>query len=119
MWQVVVEDLEAAVEPQPAREHRIAHESGRPVALTLELLCQCWLVAKLGGAVPVADGVTALRSPARGMLLITHYQRVLSYVVPDHVHMFAGGVIVASGDKDLARELEEKGYADFAAADAA
>ncbi len=67
----------------------------------------------------VADGVNALRSPARGMLLITHYQRVLSYVVPDHVHVFAGGVIVASGDKDLARELEEKGYADFAAADAA
>jgi Fe-S cluster assembly ATP-binding protein len=67
----------------------------------------------------VADGVNALRSSARGMLLITHYQRVLTYVVPDHVHVFAGGVIVASGGKDLASELEEKGYADFVGAAAA
>lgn len=61
----------------------------------------------------VADGVNAMRSPARGMLLITHYQRLLDYIVPDQVHVLAHGRIVKSGDKALALELEEKGYAEF------
>jgi Fe-S cluster assembly ATP-binding protein len=59
----------------------------------------------------VADGINAMRSPARAMLVITHYQRLLEYVEPDVVHVLAGGRIVKTGDKNLARELEKKGYA--------
>jgi Fe-S cluster assembly ATP-binding protein len=58
----------------------------------------------------VAKGVNALRSPERSMLVITHYQRLLDYIVPDFVHVLAGGRIVKSGGKELALELEEKGY---------
>jgi Fe-S cluster assembly ATP-binding protein len=58
----------------------------------------------------VAGGVNALRGPARAMLVITHYQRLLDYIVPDVVHVLAGGRIVKSGGKELALELEEKGY---------
>ena len=58
----------------------------------------------------VSDGVNALRSPERGFLVITHYQRLLNYIVPDFVHVLVGGRIVRSGGKDLALELEEKGY---------
>lgn len=58
----------------------------------------------------VARGVNAMRTPDRGFLLITHYQRLLNYIQPDHVHVLAGGRIVRSGDKSLALELEEKGY---------
>lgn len=58
----------------------------------------------------VANGVNQMRSPDRAMLVITHYQRLLEYVVPDHVHVLSGGRIVKSGDKSLALELEEKGY---------
>jgi len=58
----------------------------------------------------VAGGVNALRGPDRSMLLITHYQRLLDYIVPDRVHVLSGGRIVRSGDKSLALELEEKGY---------
>ncbi|WP_417519928.1 Fe-S cluster assembly ATPase SufC [Minwuia sp.] len=61
----------------------------------------------------VADGVNALRGPDRGMLVITHYQRLLDHIVPDRVHILADGRIVKSGDKGLALELEEKGYAAF------
>ena len=61
----------------------------------------------------VSDGVNALRGPDRSIVLITHYQRLLSYIVPDHVHVMSGGRIVASGGKELAIELEEKGYAMF------
>lgn len=61
----------------------------------------------------VADGVNALRNEKRSMLVITHYQRLLNYIVPDFVHVFADGHIVKSGDKNLALELEEKGYAEF------
>lgn len=61
----------------------------------------------------VADGVNAMRSDERGMLVITHYQRLLDYIVPDHVHVLANGRIVKSGDKALALELEKKGYAEF------
>lgn len=61
----------------------------------------------------VSDGVNALRSDNRSMLIITHFQRLLNYVVPDYVHIFADGHIVKSGDKNLASELEEKGYAEF------
>ena len=61
----------------------------------------------------VADGVNALRAPDRSMLLITHYQRLLAYVVPDVVHVLVGGRILRSGGKELALELEEKGYAEF------
>jgi Fe-S cluster assembly ATP-binding protein len=58
----------------------------------------------------VAKGVNAMRSPERGMLVITHYQRLLDYIVPDVVHVMYDGRIVKSGGKDLALELEEKGY---------
>ena len=62
----------------------------------------------------VADGVNALRNPDRSMIVITHYQRLLSYIVPDFVHILANGRIVKSGGKDLAIELEAKGYEGFA-----
>jgi Fe-S cluster assembly ATP-binding protein len=62
----------------------------------------------------VADGVNALRSPDRAMIVITHYQRLLDYIVPDFVHVLSQGRIVKSGDKSLALELEEKGYGEFA-----
>ena len=67
----------------------------------------------------VADGINALRDPARAMLMITHYQRLLDYVVPDFVHVLAGGRIVRSGDKTLAHELEKEGYGNLAAEAAA
>ena len=59
----------------------------------------------------VANGVEALRAQHRAILLVTHYQRLLNYIVPDYVHVLSGGRIVKSGGKDLALELEEKGYA--------
>jgi Fe-S cluster assembly ATP-binding protein len=58
----------------------------------------------------VSDGVNALRSPDRAMLVITHYQRLLDYIKPDRVHVLAGGRIVASGGPELAHELEKNGY---------
>jgi Fe-S cluster assembly ATP-binding protein len=58
----------------------------------------------------VADGVNTLRSPDRATLVITHYQRLLNYIVPDKVHVLYEGRIVKSGGKELALELEEKGY---------
>ena len=58
----------------------------------------------------VANGVNAMRSPDRSFLVITHYQRLLDYIVPDFVHVLVDGKIVLSGDKDLALKLEEKGY---------
>jgi Fe-S cluster assembly ATP-binding protein len=58
----------------------------------------------------VADGVNSLRSKDRSFLVITHYQRLLNYIVPDRVHVLVDGRIVRSGDKELALELEEKGY---------
>ncbi len=59
----------------------------------------------------VSEGVNLLRSAERGMLVITHYQRLLNHIVPDYVHILAGGRIVKSGDKTLALEVEENGYA--------
>ena len=61
----------------------------------------------------VAEGVNALRSPERGFLVITHYQRLLEHIVPDTVHVMAKGRIVKTGGKELALELEAKGYADY------
>ena len=58
----------------------------------------------------VAEGVNKLRSPENATILVTHYQRLLNYIVPDQVHVLAGGRIVRSGGKELALELEEKGY---------
>ena len=58
----------------------------------------------------VASGVNALRSPERGIIVVTHYQRLLNYIVPDFVHVLYNGRIVKSGGKELALELEEKGY---------
>ena len=58
----------------------------------------------------VANGINSLRSPDRAMLLVTHYERLLELVVPDYVHVLAGGRIVKSGDRTLARELDERGY---------
>ena len=62
----------------------------------------------------VADGVNALRTKERSMLIITHYQRLLDYIEPDHVHVLADGKIQRSGGKELALELEANGYAEFA-----
>jgi Fe-S cluster assembly ATP-binding protein len=61
----------------------------------------------------VAEGVNRLRSPKRSMIVITHYQRLLNYIVPDVVHVLAKGRVVKSGGKELALELEAKGYAQF------
>ena len=61
----------------------------------------------------VADGVNALRSPERGFLVITHYQRLLDYIIPDFVHVLVNGKIVKSGGKELALELEKNGYIAF------
>ena len=61
----------------------------------------------------VADGVNALRGKDRGILVITHYQRLLNHIVPDFVHVLVGGRIVKSGGKELALELESKGYKEF------
>jgi Fe-S cluster assembly ATP-binding protein len=58
----------------------------------------------------VAEGVNALRAPDRAMLVITHYQRLLTHIVPDRVHILAKGRIVRSGGADLAQELESRGY---------
>jgi Fe-S cluster assembly ATP-binding protein len=58
----------------------------------------------------VAEGVNALRAPDRAIVLVTHYQRLLDYIEPDHVHVLSEGRIARSGDKSLALELEEKGY---------
>jgi Fe-S cluster assembly ATP-binding protein len=60
-----------------------------------------------------ADGVNALRSPERAMVVITHYQRLLNYIIPDFVHVMSRGRVVKSGGKELALELEESGYAQF------
>ncbi len=61
----------------------------------------------------VAEGVNAMCAPERSMLVITHYQRLLDHIVPDHVHIMVGGRIVRSGGPELAHELERKGYAEF------
>ncbi len=61
----------------------------------------------------VAEGVNRLRSPERSMIVITHYQRLLNYIVPDVVHVLAKGKVVKTGGKELALELEAKGYAEF------
>src|SRR5438270_11226833 len=61
----------------------------------------------------VADGVNALRSPKRSMIVITHYQRLLNYIVPDRVHVMSKGRVVKSGGKELALELEASGYTQF------
>ena len=58
----------------------------------------------------VADGVNTMRSPDRAFVVVTHYQRLLNYIIPDYVHVLSGGRIVKSGGKDLALELEAKGY---------
>jgi len=58
----------------------------------------------------VADGVNRLRSPERAIVMVTHYQRLLDYIEPDFVHVLAGGRILKSGDKSLAKELESRGY---------
>jgi Fe-S cluster assembly ATP-binding protein len=58
----------------------------------------------------VSKGVNSLRDPARAVVLVTHYQRLLDYVIPDYVHVLSGGRIVKSGDKSLAQELERRGY---------
>jgi Fe-S cluster assembly ATP-binding protein len=58
----------------------------------------------------VANGVNALRAPERSIIVVTHYQRLLNYIVPDFVHVLSSGRIVKSGAKELALELEDKGY---------
>jgi Fe-S cluster assembly ATP-binding protein len=67
----------------------------------------------------VADGVNALRGPERSVVLVTHYQRLLDYIQPDYVHVLAKGRIIRSGGKELALELEEKGYGWIGAEEAA
>jgi Fe-S cluster assembly ATP-binding protein len=66
-----------------------------------------------------ADGVNALRSSDRAMIVITHYQRLLNYIIPDYVHVMSKGRVVKSGGKELALELEASGYAQFAEEEAA
>ncbi len=61
----------------------------------------------------VSDGVNALRAPSRAMLVITHYQRLLDHIVPDRIHVLAGGRIITSGGPELALELEKSGYDDI------
>jgi Fe-S cluster assembly ATP-binding protein len=61
----------------------------------------------------VAGGVNALRSPDRAMIVITHYQRLLNYIVPDVVHVLSRGRVVKTGDKQLALDLEAHGYAEY------
>ena len=61
----------------------------------------------------VSEGVNKMRAPDRAMLVITHYQRLLNYIVPDKVHVMAGGTIAKSGGKELAQALEKSGYAEF------
>lgn len=61
----------------------------------------------------ISEGVNALRSPERAIILVTHYQRLLDYIEPDHVHVLCGGRILESGDKTLAQRLEQEGYASF------
>jgi Fe-S cluster assembly ATP-binding protein len=63
----------------------------------------------------VAKGVNSLRGPDRSFVVVTHYQRLLDYIVPDYVHVLMDGKIVRSGDKSLALELEKSGYADIEA----
>ncbi len=63
----------------------------------------------------VSNGVNALRNPNRSIVMVTHYQRLLSYIVPDHVHVLVNGKIMRSGGKELALELEANGYAEYAA----
>jgi Fe-S cluster assembly ATP-binding protein len=58
----------------------------------------------------VSDGVNKMRNPERGILVITHYQRLLDYIVPDYVHVMSEGKIVRTGGKELALELEDRGY---------
>ncbi|MBT7951668.1 MAG: Fe-S cluster assembly ATPase SufC, partial [Gammaproteobacteria bacterium] len=58
----------------------------------------------------VAEGVNSLRNEERSMILVTHYQRLLNYIVPDHVHVLAAGRIIKSGGRELALQLEEEGY---------
>jgi Fe-S cluster assembly ATP-binding protein len=58
----------------------------------------------------VSNGVNAMRRADRAFIVVTHYQRLLEYIVPDYVHVLSGGRIVKSGGKDLALELEQKGY---------
>ncbi len=64
----------------------------------------------------VAEGVNAMRSPERAIIVVTHYQRMLDYIVPDFVHVLLNGRIVKSGSKELALELEQKGYAEMESA---
>ena len=63
----------------------------------------------------VANGVNALMNPEMGILLITHYERILKYIEPDYIHVFVDGRIVRSGGKELAVELEERGYDEYLA----
>ena len=84
----------AMLEPQALRC------STRPIPASTSTRCRV-----------VADGVNALRSPERGFIVITHYQRLLDYIVPDVVHVLSKGRIVRTGGKELALELEAKGYA--------
>jgi Fe-S cluster assembly ATP-binding protein len=58
----------------------------------------------------VAGGINRLRGPDNAVILVTHYQRILNYIAPDRVHVLAGGRIVRSGGKELAQELEARGY---------
>ena len=67
----------------------------------------------------VSEGINAMRGPDKAIVLVTHYQRLLSYVEPDHVHVLAHGRIAASGGSELAEELERSGYAKYAEAEAA
>ena len=101
---------------------KMLREEGRKLGIDAEMLKRAVNVGFSGGAKKgldidalkvVAEGVNRLRDDRRSLLVITHYQRLLNYIVPDVVHVFAEGHIVRSGGKNLALELEETGYAEF------
>src|SRR3981189_2505594 len=91
-------------------------KEGRRVALLEPSLC---ILDEMDSGLDIdalriaADGVNALRSPERALVVITHYQRLLNYIIPDFVHVMSKGRVVKSGGKELALELEENGYAQF------
>ena len=105
----------ASLEKMDLRPASVA-ATAKPAAITAILPENSVILSFSNGVLDVAglaalpDGVNLLRDPARSMLVITHYQRLLNHIVPDYVHILAGGKIRRTGGKELALEVEESGY---------